>query len=97
MAKAIKTKEDLKLFWDAFHNVYGEGIYIKADLHPCGWDYVDLSFYYDVDEMMEMALDIENFSYGYYDWHPYVGFTPFEMLKAVGENWCFERNQIDWV
>lgn len=96
MAKAIETEEDLKLFWDAFHNVYGEGIFIKSDMHPCGWDYVDLTCFYDEYDMMEETLVVNDFSGGRYDWHYYEGYTPFQMLKDLGENWRFERSQIDW-
>lgn len=95
--KAIKTEKDLEKFWDAFYNVYGEGIFIKADVHPCGWDYVNLKYFDNTYELMKETLGLENFSNGYYDFHPYDGYTPFEMLKDVGENWCFEINQIDWI
>ena len=95
--KEIKNIKDLKLFWDAFHNCYGEGIYIKSNMHPCGWDYVDLTCFYDECDMIEETLTITDFSGGVYDWHTYEGWTPFSMLKDLEENWCFEKNQIDWV
>ena len=95
--KAIKTEEDFKKFYKAFREVYGEGIYIKSNMHPCGWDWVDLSGFYDVYDMMEEPLTIDDFSNGNYDWHTYEGWSPFQMLKDLEENWAFEIEDIDWV
>ena len=95
--KIISTMKDLKDFWDVFYNCYGEGIYIKCDIHPCGWDWVNLRNFYDIYDMIDDQLSVADFSGGYYDFHPYDGYTPFEMLKDLGKNWCFERNDIDWL
>lgn len=96
MSKPIKTKEDLKLFADCLFNYY-DGFYVKSDAHPCGWDYIDTTGLVDIEDLMNLPIITEDISNGNYKWHFYEDMSVFDILKEVGKDWCFEKEEINWI
>jgi len=79
-------------------DVFCNGIYIKSDNHPCGWDFIDFDDT-DIectDDVMDQPIVVEAFSNGNYFSHDLEDKTLFEIIQAVGMNgWCFEISGVD--
>ena len=77
---------------------FADGIYIKSDNHPCGWDFIDFT-YADLevaDDVMDQPISIDCFSGGNYECHELEDKTLYEIIEAVGMNgWCFELSGVD--
>lgn len=96
MSKAINTKEDLEILLDCAKNYFEDGIYVKSKAHPCGWDFIDFYYFHNVSDLINMPVLIGDISNGVYETNPFENKTVYDILKEVGECWCFERTSIDW-
>ena len=89
--------QDDKVIRDIFNcakDVYGGGIVIPSDKHPCGWDWLDFSYIDDVFTETFCLSTVSNGAYGNYD---YEYCTLRAILLSVGGKFLFEINTcIDW-
>lgn len=73
-----------------------DGIYVKADSHPCGWDFISFERMECSNDMFYMETDIDVISGGNYISHEFEGKTVEQIIKEVGMNgWCFEIIGVD--
>lgn len=79
-------------------DIFCNGIYIKSDMHPCGWDFINFE---DTDletseDVMDIPIEINAFSRGSYSYHDLEYKTLFEIIQEVGmSGWCFEISGTD--
>ena len=76
--------------------VFCDGIYVPANEHPCGWDFISF-------ESLELASDVDfycfedsDISNGIYGFHPYTGLTLAEILQKTKNVYEFEISSINW-
>lgn len=86
------TAEYVNEIFSAAKEFFCNGIYILADEHPCGWDFISFEYMETPDEKIELS----SISNGIYDYHSFHMETLFEILKSVGlKGWCFEISGVD--
>lgn len=80
--------------------VFCNGIYVKSDAHPCGWDFINFecSELETASDVMDVKFDIGDISGGNYTYHDFEDKTLFEIITEVGMNgWCFEiSGTVSW-
>ena len=92
------SQEYVEKIYITAKDCFGNGIYIKSDNHPCGWDFIDfdladLEVRYDV---MVQPIPIDAFNDGNYSYHKLEDKTLYEIIKSVGmTGWCFEISGVD--
>jgi len=94
MENTTIDKEYAEEVLSAANRYFCNGLYVKTDdIHPCGWDFIELAYFEDVDET---PISLEDINDGIYYQHPYAGLTVLELLKTVGrEGFCFEMSGVD--
>jgi len=82
--------------YSAAKNIFCNGIYVKSNAHPCGWDFISFEFASSVKDMFKEEVQVEDISGGCYNYHDYEGKSVAEILSIVGEKgYCFEINNAD--
>lgn len=90
----FSSDEAIQDIYDCAMNVYGKGIAIPSNYHPCGWDWLDFTFVDDILEHEFQSFEISN-SCG----NPaYLFNTLKEILKKTNGEFAFEVNcfNINW-
>lgn len=84
--------------FNAAKNVFGDGIYVESNVHPCGWDFVSFKDYKDYEEIEDnYGFYLDDISNGIYNEHPFEDRTLLNILEEVEmDGWCFEKQQISW-
>ena len=100
MSKLEKyTDEKVLQIYNSAIKYFCNGLYVKSDKHPCGWDYISFEDIdqddeeYDVFNYIFSLADINDYIY---DDHDFDGKTLKEILESIGDNWAFEISGINW-
>ena len=73
-----------------------DGIYVKSDAHPCGWDFISFGNVETSEDAMTLPIEVNDISNGCYDYHDYDGKTVYEIIETVGmRGLCFEISGVD--
>lgn len=76
--------------------VFGDGIYVKCGVHPCGWDFINFEYMECSDDMFNFQIGVDEISNGYYDYHNFKGMTIEKIIHTVGmKGWCFDISNVD--
>jgi hypothetical protein len=92
------NKKYARNVFEVAKEVFGGGIIVKSDVHPCGWDFISFEDYDNYDMIEEnCGFVINDISNAIYDYHPFEGKTLLDILEEAGMNgWVFEESQINW-
>ena len=89
------TKEKLQEIYNAATDTFYNGLYIKSDIHKCGWDFLSFDKFKCLSDIFNEQLVAEDFNENYY-FHEYEDLTLGEILDIVGDDgWCFEISGTD--
>jgi hypothetical protein len=90
-------QEYVEDIFKAAREYFADGIYVKSDNHPCGWDFIDFQYCLECSsDVMDQPIGISEISGGNYGYHAFEDKTLFEIIKDVGMNgWCFEISGVD--
>lgn len=77
--------------------VFCNGIYVRSDNHPCGWDFISFEDFESPSDMFEHPLENYEVSGGCYDCSTFEGMTIEEVIKDMTgtSGWCFELSGVD--
>lgn len=80
------------------HQFFGDGIYVKSDNHPCGWDFISFEMFEVPSDMLDEPLDNNAINDGNYDYSDFENKAMLDVLKMVGmQGWCFERSGVEFL
>lgn len=89
-------EEDIRDIFEIAKLYYCDGIYVKSNAHPCGWDFISFEDFEISDDMFGQPISIFSISNGHYGYHDYEGKTVEEVIKEVGmQGLCFEVSGVD--
>jgi len=75
--------------------IFCNGIYVKSEGHPCGWDFISFEDMECSDDVECMPIEAYSISNGYGS-EIYQGMTLLEILQECHGRVAFEKDQIDW-
>lgn len=85
---------------NAAKEVFCNGLYVPADEHPCGWDFISFEgIYMGLPEKLppyEYRFTLDDISNGIYSSHAFADKTLFEILKTTKNKYAFEESGMDW-
>lgn len=92
-----KNDEIIKDIYDCAMTVFGHGIVVPSDNHPCGWDWLDFECVCGEEYIVDHRFSAFEISNGAYEDHKYEGMTLKEILEITGGKFLFEINtNVDW-
>lgn len=90
------SKEYIEEIYIGAKEIFCDGIYVKSDAHPCGWDFISFEDFETSDDLFEQPFGIHYINNGRYDYHEFEDKTVEDIIKKVGANgWCFEISGVD--
>lgn len=93
---AIIDEEYIRQVFVGAKEVFCDGIYVKSDTHPCGWDFISFENFECSADLSEQPIELDAISGDCYHYHDYDGMTIEEVIKKVGAGgWCFELSGVD--
>jgi hypothetical protein len=94
------NQEYVEEIYKAAKRYFCNGIYVKSDAHPCGWDFINFehSEMETPSDVMDIVFGSEHISGGNYAYHDFEDKTLFEIITTVGlDGWCFEiSGTLNW-
>lgn len=89
-------EEYIKQVFVGAKDFFCDGIYVKSDAHPCGWDFISFEDFECSADLSEQPIECSVISGGCYDYHDYEGMSVEAVIKKVGTTgWCFELSGVD--
>ena len=90
----IQDDKVIKDIFSCAKEVYGGGIAIPSDKHPCGWDWLDFD---SMGSPLNHTFDIHDISNGIYEDSIHEDCNLREVLETVNGKFLFEVNIcMDW-
>lgn len=91
------TDESIKEVYIAAKEVFGNGIAVPSNQHPCNWDWIDFSYVENEEEVLSYQFDLSDISDGIYEESEFNGKTLREILIITEGRFLLEINTfVNW-
>ncbi len=89
-------KKYIEDIYNGAKDYFCDGIYVKSNAHPCGWDFISFEYMDCSSDAFDLPIGVEAISGGCYDFHDYEDMTLEDIITTVGiHGWCFEISGVD--
>lgn len=96
LLEQVIDREYIEAVYRGAKEVFCDGIYVKSDQHPCGWDFISLEDLECSEDAFSVGIEIHSISGGNYYSSEFEDNTMEEIIKKVGvDGWCFELSGAD--
>ena len=92
----VNNEQWLQVLLQTAREFYSNGVYVKSFQRPCGWVFISFENLPSAKDMDEQALQPKDFEPFAMIYDEYYGLTVRSIIDAVGDDWCFEKERIDW-